>query len=366
MENSNDLFADWQDADATPLFEKTVEKAELKEEIKQEKEKDTPVKTIKEEAESDEDGVGDIFKSFTDEGDEDEEKPSGLEELKKESSTMVLLQQLKTKGLVEYEIEEGEELSDEEAEELLEESMEAALDKKLESMISEFSDEARDVMKFLSKGGNITEYISKVVGSGSTGLTEDLDLELEKNQILVIRASLVKEGHDEEEIEDRIDYLKSSGKLKLNAEKKFDKWLEGDKEAKKNLVRDQEERLKAVKKQRKELKEDFSTFVSNTKEISSFKLNKKDVEELPNYITDPSVKLENGNYITPLQKKLQEVFQDKGKTVLLAKLLKSDFDFSSLEKNISTKITQEVKNSVRRKSPQTTDKVHKSLASYFD
>lgn len=366
MENGNDLFADWQDADATPLFEKTVEKAELKEEIKKEKEKETPIKTVEEDIESDKDDVKGVFKSFTDEGDEDEEKPNGLGELKKESSTMVLLQQLKTKGYVEYEIEEGEELSDEEAEELLEEGMEAFADKKIESMVSDLSDESKEVMKFLSKGGNIAEYISKVVGNGAAGLTEDLDLELEKNQVLVIRASLVKEGHDDEEIEDRIDYLKSSGKLKLNAEKKFDKWLEGDREAKKNLVRDQEERLKAVKKQRKELKEDFSTFVSSTKEISSFKLNKKDVEELPNYITDPSVKLENGNYITPLQKKLQEVFQDKGKTVLLAKLLKSDFDFSSLEKNISTKITQEVKNSVRRKSPQTTDRANKSLASYFD
>ena len=122
------------------------------------------------------------------------------------------------------------------------------------------------------------------------------------------------------------------------------------------------ERQKADKKSQvesqKEFKKSISTFVSESTEIKGMPLNKKDSQELPDYISNPTIKLQDGRQITPFYRDLFESFKDKEKLVLLAKLVKNEFDFSDIKKEVATKQTREIKNEFQRQKKNQPKEAH--------
>ena len=69
---------------------------------------------------------------------------------------------------------------------------------------------------------------------------------------------------------------------------------------------------------------------------------------MPEYISSQTVKMNDGRVITPFYRDLFEAMKDKDKLVLLAKLVKTDFDFTPLAKNIDTKRTKALKEDLQR------------------
>ena len=300
---------------------------------------------------------------------EDEDLPKG--------SNITILNSLKEKGLIDFELEEGEELDEELADELIEDKWEESVDNKVKELLTTLPEKARNIIQYAINGGNVDEYLESL--TSDVGLPLDVNLEKEENQILVLKHLLRLEDKDEEEIETEIDYLKDSGKLKSISEKKFNKYKSEIESTEKDLLNQQELAREAEKKAIKEAKARVSTFVSTNDEIEGIKFTKEDKKVLASYMNDKVVKLNNGNTLTTMQK---ELFIDLPKNekalIQLATLLRNrnedgTFNFESIIKKATTEVSQTVRQNLRRNKTSipasTTSKPkqsEKSLADYFN
>jgi hypothetical protein len=295
------------------------------------------------------------------EGGENEE-PRGITA----SSTLTFL---KDKGLVDFELEEGEELTDEKAEEILEDSYDEAIETRLSQLMKDLPDDVKNIVKYSLDGGNVQSLISQMSQSPAAKIDKDLDLENETNQSLVVKTARIEAGEDEETAEAYVEFLKESGKLKGVAEKEHQKIVSSQAKLAAENAKRQAEAKKQAKENHRKFKSEISSFVSESDELDVFKVTRKDKRELPSYISDATVKLENGRVVTELQKDLYLALNDKEKTVKLAKILKSNFDFSDIAKAEKTKFTKEVKRDLSRskKTTETAKKSNKSnsLADFF-
>ncbi len=300
------------------------------------------------------------------------------EDLKVElGSNVSVLNTLKEKGLLDYELEEGEELTEELAEELIEEKFEESVDNKVKELLTELPELAQQLIQFTLKGGNPVEFIHSLT-SNEVSLKPDINLEKEENQILVMKQLLKLEDKDDEEIETEIEFLKDSGKLKTISEKKFNKFKLEAENRQKELLKEQEKTKEEEKKQIKQAKVKISNFLNESQELNGVSFSKEDKKELPSYMNDRTVKLQNGTVITQMQKELfYDLPRNEKALIQLATLLKNrnddgTFNFDSIVKSTKTKVTQEVRQEIRRNKSSIpgsltskSNEANKSLAEYF-
>tara|TARA_R110002050_G_scaffold229417_1_gene365040 strand:- start:6668 stop:7861 length:1194 start_codon:yes stop_codon:yes gene_type:complete len=392
-ENTENPFGGWDDASdvdffGTPAVEKVEpvldeEGKEIPAEVVKEKEikKETveaedvlstfESDTYEEEEEVDE---SDSLTSLFDDDDGEEKKPEakGKGGRKVKASKITSLEMLKEKGLVDYELEEGEELTETKAEELLEDGFETSLNNKVKDLFEDMPPMVKDLNKFVLDGGSPEDFLEAYKTRGNSVITEDMDMSEEANQELVVRRGLQEEGHDEDYIETQLEFLKEKDKLEMMAEKRYNKWETNNKENKKELLKRQEDYRKSLKENERTLKGTVSTFITDNKEVNGLKFSSQDKTVLPNYMSKRNVKLENGQEITEMQRDLYTAMQDESKAILIAKLLKTDFDFSSIKNSATTDVTKKAKEELRRsKSTKQPPKAgssmgkRKSLADYL-
>ena len=108
-------------------------------------------------------------------------------------------------------------------------------------------------------------------------------------------------------------------------------------------------------------------------------VNRKDVKDLPSYVNDRTVKLDNGSTITEMQKDLfYDIPNNKQAMAQLAILLKNrnedgTFNFERIEKSAKTSAYKNVKNNIRRSKQEIPNgsktgkiKPSRSLADFFE
>lgn len=310
-----------------------------------------PKETAKDEEEETED---DDFFGSTDidedeaEGDEEEPKKKTGNEVPV-GKNVSFLEQLKERGLADYELEEGEELTDERAGELIEDSYESGLESRLSELLESLPPVTRDLVKFASKGGNESEFLAKVGKQPSaTSISKDMDMSEEKNQEAVIKAQLQADDHDEEYIDAQLEFLKDSGKLESLSKKYHGKILARDEAARAADLKSVEDRKKAMKENARNFKSTIASHLKTNKEIKGFSFNDKDANDLPSYIGDSNIKTDSGQQISAFQRDLFTALQDKDNSILLAKLVQSDFDFSQIANKSKTNQTKRIQEDVRR------------------
>jgi len=211
VDNKVDVDVDVIDNDD----DETQSKKDLDNSIKVIDDEDTP-ETKK--AAKDKKQLDDILNFDNDDDGEEEEE---VIDKTKESKTVATLNDLKERGLLDYELEEGEELTDERAQELIDDGYENNLNDKIGKMLEDLPPVTRDLVKYALNGGNESEFLKKLSTNKSVGLSENLDMDNEDNQKLVMSTDLKNQGYDDEYIEAQIDYLKDSGKLKSISAKAF-------------------------------------------------------------------------------------------------------------------------------------------------
>jgi len=353
-EKTIDQFAGWEDTSQQHDFfgetnlEVDVVDVTLKDEVKTE-EAEAKEKEEKEEKEL----IDEQFSSF--------EKPSKVETEednvktpsdKKEPATVVnnkqTLEFLKEKGLVDYELEEGKELSEEEAEHLLEDSWEKALELEVEATIKDLPQDIKDLVKFASKGGNVGELLGKMIQHATSGITKDSDIDNEDVQVLAVTMDLKSQGYDQEYIDSQIEFLKEKDKLEGIAKKSYDKIIANQESETAGQVERQKDIADNRKKQAREYKTNITSHINSLSETGGLPLSKQDKTTLPTYISEPNVELQDGRYVSEMQADLFKVMADKDKIVLLAKLLKTDFDFSAIERKKQTQAARGVREAVER------------------
>ena len=280
---------------------------------------------------------------------------------------------LKEKGLIEFELEEGTELTPELAEEILEDSFDEKIEDRVEELFGKLPQIVKDLNKYAINGGDINQFFNSIAKQKESGITADIDLTQESNQELVIKNQLKSEGYDDEYISSQLEFLKDSNKLDKIAQTHFDKWKTENEKEQTRLLEQQKERVRLEKENRRKLKSKVTSFINETEDLSGIQLSKDDKKILPSYMTDRNVKLQNGSTITPMQRDLYAALQDDSKAVLIAKLLKSDFNFKDIAVNAETKVTKKVKENIRRNKTNTpsksatgsSQKQNKRLADYF-
>lgn len=253
---------------------------------------------------------------------------------------------------------EEEEIDPERFLELQQEEYEIEVTERLKNWATEELDEdARAFISFKTKGGDTAEFFKALAPVAEVPVG---DLKDEVYQDDIIRYNLLKEGWDAEEVEDRLEYLTKIGKKEQQA-------LKYDQKTKKEL---QVLREEAVKKQEKislEQKKQEDAFKANIKKtlesvdnIKGFPFSVVEKNKAFNFITKRELKAGNMT-ITPFQKKLAEIFQDPEKTILLARLVETDFDMSSFEKGVKTKHTKEIKKDLEQRKTISSSRIGSSL-----
>ena len=327
-----------------------------KDDITTEDKKDHEViKRTKEE--EDEKQIEDQYKDFgkpvSDEEDEDEEEEivgadgatvkTPLTKIDSKST----LEFLKEKGLVNFELAEGEELTVGKADEMLEDTWENSIELGVEEVIKDLPKELKDLIKFSSQGGNVSELLVKLAGNASAGITKNSDIATEAVQVTAVTMDLKAQGYDQEYIDTQIEFLKTSNKLEAISKKSYDKIVaEQEATSAAEVTRATQER-EDRKKSARLYKTNITTHIGALEEVAGLPISKADKIALPTYISDPNVELQDGRMVSEFQADLFKVMADKDKVTLLAKLIKSDFDFSAITRKKQTEASRTIRNAVQ-------------------
>ena len=311
-------------------------------------------------------------------GDEGDDKGGTSTEEEEETivgGNMGALAVLKDKGILDYELEEGEELNEELAATIIEDNFEDSVNDRVGELFEELPQVVKDLNKYVLNGGDIRQFLGSLVQSPTNKLKADLDLTVEADQEAVVRASLVAEEYDDDYINTHIEFLKDSKKLESFAKAKHTKMEKAKAEQTQALAKQQAKLKEQRKIQLRQAKTELSTNLKDIEEVNGLVLNVKDKKELPTYMVDRNIKLENGGTITTMQKDLMEALKDEKKALFIAKLLRNDFDLTSIQAKATTKVVKKVKDGIRRnkkdsKNVTSTDKAttsaaKKSLSDYF-
>ncbi len=286
-----------------------------------------------------------------------------------------LINSLKNRGLIEFELEEGEELTEERAEEILEDSFENMFEDRLEELFSGVPKVVKDLNKFVINGGDPNTFLQQVANNNTASIKRGMDLQDKNNAKAVISEGLAAQGYDQDYIDSQIEFLESKDLLERDAKVHYDKW-EKEKDAKEEAILQSEAAAKNKEKiQRRALKNKVVDFLSETKEIEGYKISKEDRKVLPNYMSDRTVQLENGAYVTGLQKDLMRVLNSPTGSIQMAKLLRAateqgELNFEDIGRNVRTNVTQEVRENVQNRSTIVTKNADgnkkRPLHSYFN
>lgn len=368
---SEDVVQEVLDEDGNPIppsTEKDKEKAALEEE----KEISDSLFTMSDNEEDDED---DLNNTSTE--DDTEDSPDNI--TNNTPDHLGRLNYLKEKGIIsDFEIEEGTEVTEELASEILEDKYEESVESRVEELMKDLHPSVKALNKFVLNGGDVNQFMDTLVknrmANSSAGFNAKSDIEDEAVQEAIIRHDLTKEGFDNDYIDSQVEFLKSSNKLKTVSEKKFNKFVEKDQKAQEALVAQQENKKRANKEAARQRKTNITGLLEK-EQINGMTFSDEEKKSLPSFMSDRTIKMKNGQSITPMQHKLYEVLQDEEKSLQLAKLLNSDFDMSEFSTEANTSVASQVRNNLQnneqkpnrsKKQGKRTNRGNRSLASYFD
>jgi hypothetical protein len=227
---------------------------------------------------------------------------------------------------------------------------------------------SKEFIKFKIKGGSTQDFFNSYSKSSEIGLG---DIKDEDYQDALIRRQLQKEGWDKEDIEDRLEYLTESNKKSKFAERYHQKLAQEIEEDKQALLEQTELQKQRVKEQEDNFKGSIKKTLDESEDFKGIKISPEEKNTILNFLTKKDQKIDNNKSITGFQKTLSEAFNDPNKVVLIAKLLRDDFDFSTIEKSAVTKKTKQVRKNIEQRQSMRpygsgSSSTGKDLASLFE
>ena len=147
---------------------------------------------------------------------------------------------------------------------------------------------------------------------------------------------------EDDEIIDKIEWLKERNKLEETANKVFNKFDKIRTKEREDLLKAQKKADINAKDNNRKYREDLKKTISEIDEVGKIKITKTDKDELFDFLMKPTIKSGN-TYITPFREAMKMVYGDKKQLLALAKIVKAKFDITSIEASTTTKITQKIK-----------------------
>ena len=287
--------------------------------------------------------------NFFGEGSEEEEEEGAEEESIKsldKGDYKSLLTKMKEKGILHNMDLPEEEVTEDKFIELQDLEIESRVDEAFEGFFSELDEDAAAFLKFKKDGGNTQEFF-KVYRKSGTAPTGDLDDEAYQEKISRYYYEQI-EGDDPEDIDDKIEWLKDSGKLSKFSQKFDGKVKQEEKKQKEDLQKQAQAADKAALDSRKAFVDSVQETLENTDKVDNFTFTTEGKKSLLPFITKQTVKVGKNKYITPMQDKLQTALRSPEKMLVLAQLLENDFDISSVVNSATTGKTKKLKTDIQR------------------
>ena len=254
---------------------------------------------------------------------------------------------LKDKGIFKnVQLPEGENLTADRLFELQEEEIEAEVTNRLNSFGDRLGEDGKHFLQYIQAGGKTSNYFD-AIKEYSLDLEGDLDDESYQDKI--IRYKMQKEGRDEEEIEERLEYLGEKGKKKQVAERSLSVISKDIEEEKKEIIENIKKEKEELKERKRNYREALKSSIADINEINGIKVNKNEKEDIVDFLTRDAYTSNDGQTITEFQKRLYDVFNDTNKSILLAKMLMNDFDLSDFAKSIETKSIKKVRSNLENR-----------------
>lgn len=237
----------------------------------------------------------------------------------------------------------------------------------IQGLMSNLDDDAATFLKFKSQGGSTEEFF-RLYGQVSELPVSNVD-SAENQEAFLRYYYATEEELDSDDIDDRITAFTESGKLERYAKKYFSKVEQQYANERDSLLKQQEDFKKQQVENQKQFRINLKNIISTEKELGDLTLDPKKDIHLVDFITKPIYDKETKSNITGFQKKMAEVFNDEKKLLLLAKLVASDFDLSSVKKKGETTANIKTLNTLRTKREMHANSrknENKSLADYFN
>jgi len=220
----------------------------------------TDAESVLEKVIEDEDLTADIFNDEIEEVIENQEHPS--------TDIVSAVHLLKEKGIIDFELEENQELDEDTASQLLEDKLEEAIENRVEELFTDLPDVVKQIVKYAKDGGDLDNLFQNLAKTKQVPINKNLDLSDERNQELVIRTTMQQEGNAEEEINVLIDYYKDTGKLESISKLKFNTFLEKQKKQEHRLLQEQQQQKQEEQQKIREEKLRISQELKNKDEIT--------------------------------------------------------------------------------------------------
>lgn len=229
--------------------------------------------------------------------------------------------------------------------------MDDELEARLEESLDEYDEalknnpEAIALLRFMKNGGSTAEFVSVY---GQSKLPSEADLKKEGIRDAFLRQHYSEvEGLDPEDVEDKLEWLKESGKADKFALKHLKETTEAREEAQQEMLKAQSERKKQAEQSVQQFRNVIKKTVADSDVIGDVKMTTKDKRDLPDYISKHTVKAGPTQLVTQLQKDIADIFGDPQKLVVLAKFVRGGLKAQELEIAKASSKVGSIKNTLR-------------------
>lgn len=226
--------------------------------------------------------------------------------------------------------------------------MAQAVENRLKEVIAGLPDEVGKLVLYAHNGGNPRTYINDVLRQRGDELPDDVNLDSEDGQELAVRTMLIAKGLDDEIVEATVESLRVKGTMREVAEQYQKECHERRRQQADRLAAEQEARVRQERERRRKLRQDVAEAIGSMTEVGGLAITSEDRQSLPGYIVDATVRASNGMFITQMHRDLNRVLADDQKAILLAKLLRSDMNMSSLLAHVRTEVADTVRQGLQR------------------
>jgi hypothetical protein len=179
------------------------------------------------------------------------------------------------------------------------------------------------------------------------------------------------EGLEGEELDDRREWLKNSGKEATHAQNFYNKIQKIDAGRKQTIMAALDQRVKDQEEAVQEFNVALAEVLNKTDSVGVFSINKGGKKEIYDAITKPTIKAKKGSYVPRLVARISKILaggteKDLKDLIALTMIIESDFNLPSLKDEVETKVTREAKARIGKKQPKAaTGGSRRELADFF-
>jgi len=292
--------------------------------------------------------VEDLIESETEENADDVESDDTKDSPFKEFTRV-----LHDKGVIDFDdTDEDFNDSEEGLEKLVNKTIENRINKWVEALPEEYS----KMLEFIQSGGTPKQFLDVYYGNHSW---DNFSVDNESKQELAVTESLRLAGESEEDIQDIVKEWRENGTLEKRAASALNKLKKYESQQKEQLIESQKAKDAQKKQEQKEYWDNFKKDLMSKEEIKGFKLTPKLKEKLWDHLTAVDKKTGKTAY-------QQAIESDREASLLFALQSMNNFDISSLEKQVESRVSNKLGKVLKNYTKTTKEKISSGSSEEHD